>query len=95
MLTINITNDSGTDIAAGDGVLPRMLDWLDLADGANADAVFQVHDMFRMENNHSGFMFGELLDQLKQRGLISLDVTDVGDDEDIGSLPDHVVATAA
>ena len=95
MLTINITNTSGTDIAAGDGVLPRMLDWLAIADTANADAVFQVHDMLRVESNHSGFMFGELMDQLKQRGLITLDVTDVGDDEDNGSFPDHVVATAA
>lgn len=95
MLTLNITNTSGTDIEAGDGVLPRMLDWISIADTANADAVFQVHDMYRVESNHSGFMFGELMDQLKQRGLITLNVTDVGDDEDNGSLPDHVVATAA
>jgi hypothetical protein len=95
MLTLNITNTSGTDIVAGDGVLPNMLDWISIADAANADAVFQVHDMVRMENNHSGFMFGEMMDHLKQRGLITLNVTDVGDDEDNGSLPDHVVATAA
>ena len=72
-----------------------MLDWLSIADTANADAVFQVHDMFREENNHSGFMFGEMMDVLKQRGLITLNVTDVGDTEDNGSFPDHVVATAA
>jgi len=95
MITLNITNTSGTDIAAGDGVLPRMLDWLDIADTANANAVFQVHDFNRIETNHSGFTMGELLDQLKQRGLITMNVTDVGDAEDVGSMPDHVVATAA
>jgi hypothetical protein len=95
MLTLNITNTSGTDIVAGDGVLPNMLDWLSIADAANADAVFQVHDMNRIENYHSGFTMGELLDQLKQRGLITMNVTDVGDSEDVGSMPDHVVATAA
>lgn len=95
MLTLSITNTSGTDIVAGDGVLPNMLSWLSLADTASADVVVTVHDMDRMEDNHSGFTMGELLQQLKQQGRLSFDVADVGDNEDDGSLADHVVATAA
>ena len=95
MLTLNITNTSGTDIVAGDGVLPNMFGWASIADTANADFVIQVHDLDRVENNHSGFTVGELLQQLKQKGLLTYNVTDVGDDEDVGSLADHAVATAA
>jgi len=95
MLTLNITNTSGTDIAAGDGVLPSALSWVDLADTANVDVVIQVGDLARVETNHSGFTFGELLQQLKQRGICTYNVTDLGDDEDDGSVADHAVATAA
>ena len=95
MLTLAITNTSGSDIAAGDGVLPRMLSWLSIADTASASVVIQVHDMDRMENNHSGFTMGELLQQLKQADKLTFNVTDAGDSEDTGSLADHVVATAA
>lgn len=95
MLTLNITNDSGTDIVAGDGVLPNCLSWLSLADGANTDVVVQVHDFQKIEANRSGFTVGELLQQLKQLGVISFNVTDLGDDEDNGSLVDEVVAVAA
>ena len=95
MLTLSITNTSGTDIAAGDGVLPNMLSWLSIADTATASVVIQLRDMDRIEDNHSGFTMGELLQQLKQAGKLSFNVADVGDDEDNGSLADHAVATAA
>jgi len=95
MLTLNIKNDSGTDIAAGDGVLPNSLGWFALANGADIDVVIQVHDLERVEDNHSGFTVGEMLQQLKQRGIVSFDLTDIGDDEDDGSVVDHAVATAA
>lgn len=95
MLTLNITNTSGTAIAAGDGVLPNALGWFDLADTANIDVVIQVGDLARVEDNHSGFTLGELLQGLKQRGICTYNVTDLGDSEDTGSVPDHAVATAA
>ncbi|MHC4929409.1 MAG: hypothetical protein ACYTFU_06990 [Planctomycetota bacterium] len=95
MITLAITNTSGTDIVAGDGVLPNALNWLAIADTATASAVIQVHDLDRVENNHSGFTMGDLLQQLKQYGVCTYDMTDAGDTEDNGSVVDHAVATAA
>lgn len=95
MLTLNITNTSGVAIVAGDGVLPRSLDWLGIASAGNANVVIQVHDLDKVENNHSGFTMGDILQQLLQRGLCTYNLTDVGDDEDVGSVVDHAVATAA
>lgn len=95
MLTLNITNTSGTDIVAGDGVLPNALGWLAIADTASADVVIQVGDLAKIEDNHSGFTMGELLQQLKQLGICTYNITDLGDSEDTGSVSDHAVATAA
>jgi len=78
MLTVNITNNSGTDIAAGDGVLPGVFAFMTIADTANDDAVVQLLDLDRVEDNHSGFTTGELLQQLVQKGDIALTFTDVG-----------------
>ena len=95
MITLNITNTSGTDIAAGDGVLPNALSWLSIADAANVDVVIQLHDLEKVENNHSGFTMGDLLQQLKQNGVCTYNMTDAGDSEDNGSVTDHATATAA
>lgn len=95
MLTLNITNTSGTDIVAGDGVLPNSLSWVNLADTANVDVVVQVHDLDKVENNHSGFTMGDLLQQLMQLGTCAYTLTDAGDAIDNGSVTDTAVATAA
>ena len=95
MLTLNLTNTSGVAIAAGDGVLPRMFSWINLANGANVNVVVQVGDMTKIDQPNSGFTVGEMLQSLKQRGKVTYNVTDVGDSEDTGSVADHVVATAA
>ena len=95
MLTLNITNTSGKAIAAGDGVLPKALSWLSIADTANVDVVIQLHDLNKVENNHSGFTMGDMLQQLKQYGVCTYNLTDAGDSEDNGSVTDHAVATAA
>lgn len=94
MLTLNLTNNSGVAIAAGDGVLPRMFSWISLAAGGNVNVVLQVGDMTKIDQPNSGFTVGEMLQSLKQRGKIAFNVTDVGDSEDTGSVADHVVATA-
>lgn len=98
MITLNITNTSGTDIVAGDGVLPNALNWLNIADTANADAVIQVQDLDRVENNHSGFTMGDMLQQLKQYGVCTFTMTDVGDSIAAaapgGSMTDEATATA-
>ena len=93
MLTMNIENTSGADIVAGDGVLPDALSWLDIADTANVDVVIQVHDLDKVENNHSGFTMGDLLQQLVQAGSVVLGFTDVGATD--VSVVDDAVATAA
>lgn len=94
MLTLNLTNTSGVAIVAGDGVLPRAFSWMNIGVGLNASGVIQVGDLAKIENQHSGFTMGDLLQSLKQRGKITYNVTDVGDTEDTGSVADHVVATA-
>ena len=78
MLTVNITNNSGTDIVAGDGVLPNLFKFMSIADTANANAVVQVHDLDKIEDNHSGFTVGDLLQQLVQAGSIAVTFTDIG-----------------
>lgn len=93
MLTMNIENTSGADIVAGDGVLPDALSWLDIADTANVDVVVQVHDLDKVENNHSGFTVSDLLQQLVQAGSIVVGFTDVGATD--VSVMDDAVATAA
>ena len=93
MLTLNLTNTSGVAIVAGDGVLPRAFNWMNIAIAGNANAVIQVGDLGKIENQHSGFTMGEMLQSLKQRGKITYNVTDLGDSEDTGSVADHCVAT--
>jgi len=93
MLTLNISNTSGVAIVAGNGVLPQIFQWMNIGIGANANAVIQVGDLAKLENQHSGFTMGEMLQSLKQRGKIAFNVTDLGDSEDTGSVADHCVAT--
>ncbi len=93
MLTMNIDNTSGTDVVAGDGVLPNALSWIDLADAANVDVVIQVHDLDRVEDNHSGFTMGELMQKLVQQGDFVFGFTDLGATD--VSVVDDAVATAA
>lgn len=94
MITLSITNTSGTDIVAGDGVLPNALNWLNIADTATETAVIQVHDLDKVENNHSGFTMGDMLQQLKQYGVCTFATADAGDNIDNGSVTDEVVAEA-
>lgn len=93
MLTMNIDNTSGTDIAIGDGVLPNALSWFALADGANIDVVVQVHDLDRVEDNHSGFTLGDHLQMLVQEGRLVVGFTDLGATD--VSVHDDAVAVAA
>lgn len=93
MLTVNITNNSGADIEAGDGVLPSPFAFMSIADTANADAVVQVHDLDKVQDNHSGFTAGDLLQQLVQAGKVAITFTDVGVTD--VSVMDDAVATAA
>lgn len=93
MLTMNIENTSGADIVAGDGVLPNALGWLDIADTANVDVVIQVLDLDKVEDNHSGFTVGDLLQQLVQAGKIVVGFTDLGATD--RSVEDDAIATAA
>jgi hypothetical protein len=94
MITLNLTNTSGVAIVAGDGVLPRALSHLSIAIAGNANAVIQVGDLTKIENQHSGFTMGELLQSLKQRGKIAFTAADVAGTVGTGSVPDEVVATA-
>lgn len=95
MITLNITNTSGVAIVAGDGVLPKALSWVNLAAGANVDVVIQVGDLDKVDQPNGGFTMGDMLQQLKQRGKCTYNMTDLGDSEDTGSVTDHAVATAA
>jgi hypothetical protein len=92
MITLNLTNTSGVAIVAGDGVLPRPLNWMSIGIAGNANAVIQVNDLTKSEPNHSGFSLGEVLQSLRQRGKITFNITDYGDNEDNGSVPDAVIA---
>lgn len=94
MITLNLTNNSGVAIAPGDGVLPRALGWMSIGVGANANAVIQVGDLTKVENQHTGFTMGEMLQSLKQRGKIAFTATDVAGTVVTGSVPDEIVATA-
>lgn len=92
MVTLNLTNVSGVDIVAGDGVLPRALSWLNLANGANVDVVFQAADMTRPEDPvHGGLSLGDKLQQLKQYHKITFTATAYGDTAANGSVQDGVV----
>ena len=95
MLTLNLTNNSGVDIVAGDGVLPRALSHLSIVDSGNANAVIQVGDLTKIENQTSGFTLGEMLQSLKQRGVIAFTATDDGLTIVTGSVPDQIVADAS
>lgn len=92
MVTLNLTNTSGVDIVAGDGVLPRSLDWVNLANGANVNVVFQAADMIRPEDPlHGGMSLGDKLQQLKQYGKIAFTATAYGDTAANGSVQDGAV----
>ena len=93
MLTVSIENTSGTDIVSGDGVLPRPFQFMDITNTDTVDAVVQVHDMDRVEDNHSGFTSGDLLQQLVQKGLIVVAFVDVGA-TDVSVMDDAVAAAA-
>ena len=93
MLTVSITNTSGTDIAAGDGVLPSPFQFMTIADTATEAAVVQVLDLDKVEDNHSGFTSGDLLQQLVQAGKITVAFADIGATD--VSVTDDAVATAA
>ena len=93
MLTVSIENTSGVDIVAQDGVLPGPLKFLDVVDTEAEEAVVQVHDLDRVEDNHSGFTAGDLLQQLVQLGKIKVTFADIGATD--VSVMDDAVAKAA
>lgn len=95
MLTLNLTNTSGVAIVAGNGVLPRALSHLSIAVAGNADEVIQVGDLTKVDNLHTGFTLGEMLQSLKQRGVCTFTATDDGLSIVTGSVPDQIVANAA
>jgi hypothetical protein len=95
MITLNLTNTSGVAIVAGDGVLPRVFSWMNIAAGANANAVIQLGDLAKDDPVHGGFSVGDLLQSLKQRGKIAFTATDDGLSITTGNVPDEIIATAA
>lgn len=94
MITLNLTNTSGVAIVAGDGVLPKPLNWVSLGIGANTNVVIESLDMVDSPEPHSGFNFGQMLQSLKQRGKITYTTTTFGDTAATGSIPDAVIRTA-
>ena len=95
MLTITIGNVSTTDtLAASSLPAPFQLNG-DIAASGNGVFVIQVHDLDKVEDNHSGFTAGDQLQQMRQANLITVAIADAGDDQDNGSIFDEAVATAA
>lgn len=91
MITLNLTNTSGVDIAPNDGVLPKPLAWLTLANSANVNVVVEAGDMVKATTPSSGFTLGEALQSLKQRGKITFTATAFGDSAATGSVADGVI----
>ncbi len=95
MLAFAITNISSDDaIPATDLPPPFNLNG-EIAASATVTFVVQVHDLDKVVNNHSGFTSADILQQMRQANRISLAISDVGDDEDVGSIFDEAVAVAA
>jgi hypothetical protein len=95
MLTITIGNVSTTDaLVAADLPSPFNLNG-DIAASGSLALVCQVADLTKVEDNHSGFTSADILQMMRQDNRITVDIADVGDDEDVGSIRDHAVATAA
>ena len=91
MITLNLTNNSGVDIAPFDGTLPRPLGWVALANGANINVEIQSGDLNKDMGDNSGFTFGETLQSLKQRGVIAFTAAALGDTAATGSVPVGIV----
>lgn len=95
MLTITLTNVSATTAITGTDLPPPFNANGDIAASGSKAFVVQVHDLDKVVNNHSGFTAADVLQQWKQDNRITVDIADIGDDEDNGSAYDHAVATAA
>ncbi len=77
MLTATITNTSGATLAAGS--LPGMLSWVgSIANNATAVVVLSVSDLNKPVDLTSGFTLGELLQQMIQKGTITVTYVDLG-----------------
>jgi hypothetical protein len=96
MLTITIGNVSTTDVLAASSLpAPFQLNG-DIAASGTKDFDIQIHDLDKVEDNHSGFTAGDQLQIMRQGGLITVAIVDAGDvDANTGSVMDHAVATAA
>ena len=81
MLTFTIGNVSSDDVL--------------LATSGTKDFVVQLGDLNKVQDNHSGFTACDLLQQLRQSNLITVNIADLGDDEDSGSICDEAYAVAA
>lgn len=80
MLTCTITNTSGADIAAG--ALPGVLNWNPLiANSGTFVVIMNVADLNKSVTPHSGFSLGEALQQLVQKGTITVGYANLGSTE--------------
>jgi phosphatidylethanolamine-binding protein (PEBP) family uncharacterized protein len=95
MLTITIGNVSTTDVLAASSLPAPFQLQGDIAASGSTAYVIQVHDLDKVEDNHSGFTAGDMLQQMRQANLITVAIADAGDDQDNGSVFDEAVATAA
>lgn len=92
MITLAITNSSSTvGILPWDGTLPRALGWMTIAASGTVSVVVEAGDMTKPDINNSGFTFGEQLQSLKQRGILTFTATAFGDTAATGSVPDGVI----
>lgn len=77
MLTCTITNTSGAELAAGS--LPGMLNWNPaIANSGTFVVQMLVADLNKVVNQTSGFTLGELLQQLVQKGTITVGYANLG-----------------
>ena len=95
MLTITIGNVSTTDVLAASSLPAPFQLQGDIAASGNGVFVIQVHDLDKVEDNHSGFTAGDMLQQMRQAGLITVVIADAADSAANGSIMDEAVAAAA
>lgn len=73
MLTATIVNTSGVALT-----LPGPLSWITIAIGATVTPVINPQDLLKVVDQHSGFTLGEMLQQLKQKGSVTIAYGDLG-----------------
>jgi hypothetical protein len=84
MITATITNKTGALTVTG--WLPGTLSWIPgIANNATVDVVLNVQDLSN-PIPHLGFSLGELLQQMVNKGFITVSFANVATDTDVTSL---------